>query len=45
MTTATRELATKGDLLELERRLIKWVGCMAVSQTAIILAVMALLCS
>lgn len=40
---AVRELATKGDLMEMEHRLIKWVAGIAVSQTAIILAIMALL--
>ncbi len=40
---AARELATRGDLMELEHRLIKWVAGIAVSQTAIILAIMALL--
>ena len=40
---AAKELATKGDLMELEQRLIKWVAGIAVSQTAIILAIMAML--
>ena len=40
---AAKELATKGDLMEMEQRLIKWVAGIAVSQTAIILAIMAML--
>ena len=40
---AAKELVTKGDLMEMEQRLIKWVAGIAVSQTAIILAIMAML--
>lgn len=40
---AAKELATKGDIMELEHRLIKWVAGIAASQTAVILAIMALM--
>lgn len=38
-----KDLATKGDLIELEQRLIKCFAGIAISQAAVILAVMALL--
>ena len=38
----SQEIATKNDLLKLKQELIKWVLGIAASQTAIILAVIAL---
>lgn len=39
----SQEIATKSDLLQVKQELIKWVLGVAASQTAIILAVIALL--
>ena len=39
----SQEIATKNDLLQFKQELIKWVLGVAASQTAIILAVIALL--
>lgn len=36
---SAKELATKGDLLALEHRLLKWVMGIALAQTAVIVAV------
>ena len=40
---SAKELATKGDLMGLEHRLIKWVAGIVASQTALLIAIMALL--
>ena len=40
---ASRELATKADLLDLKHELLKWVLGIALAQSALIIAVMALM--
>jgi hypothetical protein len=40
---ASRELATKNDLLDLKHEILKWVVGVAIAQSALIVAVMAML--
>lgn len=40
---AARELATKSDLLDLKHEILKWVVGVAIAQSALIIAVLALM--